>query len=493
MKNLKELISKINPLKIRGNINLPVKSLHFDSRKIKSGDLFIAVKGVNTDGHNYINKAIERGAVAVVYEKGEPTGNATFIRVKNTRQALSIISDNFFGSPSKKMKYIGITGTNGKTTTSFLVKSIFDSAGIKSGMLGTIYYNNGEKLLPAQLTTPEPVFMHKCFQDMYLNGCSHCILEVSSHSLSQDRVYSIEFSTAVITSISRDHLDYHHTLKDYINTKAHLFDLLKPGGSTAIINADLDSTSLFYSKVSSSNILKYSLNKDKGDIYPVTFTYDDNGTSATIGTPEGKIKLESKLAGNFQLYNLMAATGVAIANGVSLEKIVEGVKSLKSVPGRLERVDLGQNFTVFIDYAHTPDAMEKVLSFTKKVVKGRIIALFGCGGNRDKGKRPEMGRIAEEYSDFAIVTSDNPRKENPFVIIDQILTGIKNKNKVEIQVDRKTAIKTAINLAEKNDIVLILGKGHENYQVIGDKKIEFDDRVVASEFIRKRLNKNDFA
>jgi len=490
MVNLKELISGISHLKLNGQADLNINAFHYDSRKIRKGDLFIALTGEQTDGHIFIKQAIEKGAIAVMYEKGEQAGEATFIKVENTRTALTFISDAFFGFPSKKMKFIGITGTNGKTTTAYLIKSIFDAAGIKSGLLGTINYDTGKEKINAQLTTPEPVIMHKYLRDMYLNGCSHCILEVSSHSLSQERVKSLKFSTAIVTSISQDHLDYHRDMQEYISTKIRLIELLSPRTGYGIINSDLDSAPLFYTKASSKRLLKYSLFQGKGDIYPESFDITEKEISASLVCPEGKIKIRSQLTGDFNLYNIMAALGAGISNKIPLEQIKQGIEALKFVPGRLEPVRLGQDFTLLVDYAHTPDAMENVLTFIKNTIKGRVITLFGCGGDRDKGKRPEMGRIAEHYSDFVIVTSDNPRKENPFVIIDQILTGVKNRNKVEILVDRSEAIKQAVNLAKKNDIILIFGKGHEDYQILGEDYIPFDDRLVASEYILKKMNNN---
>jgi len=486
MIHLKELISGIKSITINGEADIQINAFYYDSRKIRKGDLFVALTGEETDGHDYINQAIDKGAVAVMYEKGKPAGSATFIKVENTRRALALISNNFFGFPSKKMKFIGITGTNGKTTTSYLVKSIFAASGIKSGLLGTIQYDTGIESIPAQLTTPEPVIMHKYFRDMYLHGCSHCVLEVSSHALAQGRVYSIKFSTAVITSISQDHLDYHYSMDNYINIKAKLFELVDPVEGYGVINADLPTAGLFSSKVESKKNLLYSLKPQGGDIYPEKYSINESEINALLVTPKGKISIKSNLTGDFNLYNIMAATGVGIAQDISLEDIKRGIEDVKNIPGRLEPVEGGQNFSVFVDYAHTPDAMDRVLSFVKKVTKRRVITLFGCGGDRDKEKRPLMGKVAEKYSDFIIVTSDNPRKENPFIIIDQILMGIENKNRVEIQVDRREAIKFAINLAEKNDTVLILGKGHEDYQVLGDKRIDFDDRVIALKIIQER-------
>ena len=439
----------------------------------------------------FAEQALGRGAVAVVTDSPEfgVLGFATTIYAPNAREALAKISTAFYGQPASKLKLVGITGTNGKTTTSFLVESILREAGLNPGVVGTINYRYAGKVLPAPNTTPESLDLQRLLNDMVESGVKAAVMEVSSHALSQERVAGCVFDVAVFTNLTQDHLDYHITMERYFEAKARLFTDFIDEGKTAVINMD-DLKGEDLSKRALGRVIGYGI-KGRGietNIYPKDIKLGVEGIEGTLATPSGEIKIKSSLIGEFNLYNILAAAGAGVGLDLTVEVIERGITALKNVPGRLERVDAGQAFAILVDYAHTPDALERVLSTIRGLTDKRIITLFGCGGDRDRGKRPIMGRIAAEYSDIVIVTSDNPRTEEPLKIIEDITSGIVGAyGHAPLQVipDRREAITEAIKEAREGDVVLLAGKGHEDYQIIGSQKIHFDDREEAIKAVRE--------
>lgn len=501
MKLLSQLLKEVELIDTSGSLEVETTGIEYDSKKIKKGSIFVAIKGFQVDGADFIDDAIEKGADVVVFEeektkkdrlpkpyfmnkKGEIT---TAISVEDSRKALASLSSEFFGHPSKEMNVIGITGTNGKTTVTYLLESILQSAGRKTGVLGTINYRFGGKEMPAAQTTPESLELQKMLREMVDNKIDDCILEVSSHSLSLSRVYNTDFAVGVFTNLTQDHLDFHHTKEDYFKAKEKLFreyNLKK-----AVINID-DPYGKSILKNTSAETVTVSI-KENGDIQGTNIEETIDGTKFTAKTPKGDVEIVSTLIGYHNIYNILCAIGVAVTFDLSLEEIKRGVRSLRNVPGRSQRIDEGQNFTVIVDYAHTDDALKNTMKTVRALTNRRIITVFGCGGNRDKEKRAKMGEISGSYSDYTIITSDNPRNENPASIAGAIEGGVKkvaNSQKYCIILDREKAIEKAINMAEKKDIVIIAGKGHEQYQTFSGHRINFDDCKTASKLIKKKLN-----
>ena len=480
--------------------DVEINGLQYDSRKVREGDMFIAIKGVLADGHNHIGTAVANGVKAVVMENDALLPDSFFMHagvvkivVRSTRRALAVMSANYFGHPAKQLRLIGVTGTNGKTTTTYLIKQLLElsapSMPGKVGLIGTIEYMVGEEKYPATHTTPESLELHKLFATMVQRGCTHVVMEVSSHSLYQDRVYGLEFAAAVFTNLTQDHLDYHGTMENYFQAKKILFDSL-PSSSWAITNSD-DASGSKIAQGTKASVLSYSVN-GASDISAKNVSLSMSGTSFVLHHHAEKIELHSHLVGRFNVYNILAACSAGIALGIPAQSIHTGVASFSSVPGRFERILSPGGWSAIIDYAHTPDALEKCLNTIRDVLpeKGsnKIITVFGAGGDRDKTKRPLMGKVVDAMSDVAIVTSDNPRTENPNAIIDDILNGVHRKNDLFIEPDRRLAITSALSMARAGDIVLIAGKGHEDYQIIGTTKHHFSDREIVQEFIAARLS-----
>ncbi|WP_143314406.1 UDP-N-acetylmuramoyl-L-alanyl-D-glutamate--2,6-diaminopimelate ligase [Clostridium sp. HBUAS56017] len=483
---LKELLEGLNYEVVQGSENITINEVNYDSRLVKKGDLFVCIKGFQVDGHKYVNAAVEKGAIAIVCEdlvECEDKG-ITIIRVKESRKALAIIGCNFYENPSKKMKIIGVTGTNGKTTTTFMLKTILESAGKKVGLVGTIANYIGNKKLDTERTTPESFELQKLFSEMVKNGCEYCVMEVSSHSLALDRVYGIEFDAGIFTNITRDHLDFHKTFENYYSEKFKLFQR----SSLSVVNIDDN-----YGK----DVVKDLKNQGKNNI--VTFSikeesdfraYDEKCESKHIGF---KLKLDREedflvgMPGEFNIYNSLGAIAAMYKLGISLDSIKKGIEEVV-VLGRCEMVGRKYNlpYTIIVDYAHTPDGLDNILKTAKGFTKNRLISVFGCGGDRDKVKRPQMGKIGSDLSDIAIVTSDNPRTEEPMSIINDVLVGI-DKDNYEVIENRKEAIKRAIEIAEAGDVVVIAGKGHEDYQILNTGKIHFDEREVVDEILKSRM------
>ena len=464
--------------------NLEIKSIAYDSRKVSKDSLFIAIKGLNFDGHDYIDESVSKGAVAVIANRNF-TGkcDVPLIKVKNTREALSNLSANFYNHPSREMNTIGITGTNGKTTTCYLVNEIFNSHEMTSGSIGTLGFISSSHIINTEFTTPESLELHGFLNNLIKGGIENVVIEASSHALAQHRLDDVEINTAVYTNLSQDHLDFHNNMDSYFSEKLKLFTSLNKK-SSAIINID-DKYSEKIIKNTSAKIYKYGFSKD-ADIYPIDVTYNYDSTSAKLSIFNEQHEIESSLPGKHNLYNIMASIHVGLINHLSPASIVKSIKKIKFIPGRMEYVG-NLKYKIYIDYAHTPDAFKNILSMIKnlKDENHRIITLFGCGGNRDSSKRPLMSKIAEKYSDSIIITSDNPRNEALEDIIDDMVKGF-SQNKHQIIKDRKDAIAHAISTMNENSILLILGKGRENYEIINGIKKQHNDINI----VKGLLNEN---
>jgi len=464
--------------------NFEIKGIACNSKYVSRGYIFVAIKGTKEDGHKYINEAVSNGA-RVVFMKNKKESlildnGVIFINVKDTRRKLSEISSRFYGEPSKKMKVIGITGTNGKTTTSLVIEKILKGAGFDTGLIGTINYKYKGKVLPATNTTPDSLKLQLLLSKMLKQRIDYCLMEVSSHSLDQDRVAYVNFSSAIFTNLTQDHLDYHLTLNKYFLAKQKLFKNLKDS-AWAIVNRD-DTFASRLLRETEARKLTYGL-KSNADITAKKIKLHLDHSSFYVHTPKGNLKIKTELIGYHNVYNILAAVGLSIAEDIDLEVVEDSIKKLKVIPGRLESIDCGQSFKVFVDYAHTEDALRNVLSALRSLSRNRIIVVFGCGGERDKKKRPKMGRVASQLADFIILTSDNSRSEKSLDIVKDISKGITTKN-YRIILDRSQAIQEALNLARAYDSVLIAGKGHEPIQIYNDKVLPFDDRQITRNLLR---------
>lgn len=467
-----------------------VTGLDYDSRRIKPGSVFVAIRGESSDGNRFIDAAIAHGAVAVVTDSGVelPRLGVAWAQVPHGRRALGRLSANFYKRPAEKLTICGVTGTNGKSTTAFLLESILQAAGRKTALMGTIEYHVAGKILPSPHTTPESLEVNRLLRDALSDGATEAVMEVSSHALAQQRVFAIPFDVAIFTNLTRDHLDYHKTMDEYFAAK----EILLVGCGTeaprvAVLNVDDESGQKLVkvSKSRGSQVLTYG--SSRGDFHAENVGITLHGTRFDLVTPEEKIPVWSPLIGKVNVYNIIAATASAYARGCKSKAIEHGVANLVRVPGRFERVDCGQPFTVVVDYAHTDDALRNLTSLGREFVAqagiaGRVITLFGCGGDRDRAKRPLMGEAAGRGSDFVVLTSDNPRSEDPRAIINDALVGLQRTGtKYVVEPDRKLAIALAVREARAGDIVLLAGKGHEKVQVSRDGVIPFDDVQVARE------------
>ncbi|MDP3790593.1 MAG: UDP-N-acetylmuramoyl-L-alanyl-D-glutamate--2,6-diaminopimelate ligase [Candidatus Omnitrophota bacterium] len=461
-----------------------IKAIKDDSRQVKKRDLFIATRGYSTDGYRFIGQAIKNGASVVVSDRDfRAPGDIKKIIVKDARLAVPAIASNFYGHPSGVLKLVGITGTNGKTTITYLMENILKAAKKRSGVIGTINYRINGSQIPATNTTPGALALQSLLYQMLKNKTKYVLMEVSSHSLDQDRVGKVFFDVGVFTNITKEHLDYHKTLKNYLKAKTKLFEKLKRDG-VAVLNNDDRMVASLRSGIN-KKVLTYGINKNS-DVTASNISLSMDSSSFTVKTPKGSFNVTTRLIGRHNISNILASVAVSIALGIKPGAIKSGIESFKVVPGRLEPVEEGQQFKVFVDYAHTEDALHNVLSLLKDVTTaGRIITVFGCGGNRDRAKRPLMGSVACKFSDRVVVTSDNPRFEDPMSIISQIEEGIKDKfANYDIVPDRHDAINKALTMARKGDVVLIAGKGHEKCQIVNDKALAFDDCEVTSSILR---------
>lgn len=454
-----------------------------DSRMIEEGCLFVCIKGGTFDGHSAAREALEKGAAAVLVQVD--LGLDRQILTDDTRAVYSNICANFFGNPADKLKLIGITGTNGKTTTTFLMKQILESAGKKTGLIGTVQNMVGDEVYPAKFTTPDPYELQKLFSLMVKAGCEYCVMEVSSQALAQGRVNGLEFEIAAFSNLTQDHLDYHKTFDNYFEAKRILFKHCK----TAVTNAD-DPNGLKIVSNLPCKVFTYAVNTNEADFVAKNVKFRSNGVEYDLVCEEiGRV--HCPIPGRFSVYNSLCAASVAITLGIDFGTVLDAVSKSSGVKGRIEVVPTpGTDYTVIIDYAHSPDGLENIITSLKEIAKGRVVTVFGCGGDRDKTKRPKMGKIAAELSDYCVVTSDNPRSENPSMIIKDILEGMKGVSTPYTVVEnRKEAIRWAMENARKDDIILLAGKGHETYQILPTGTIHFDEREAVAEILED-INKN---
>ncbi|HXR09591.1 MAG TPA: UDP-N-acetylmuramoyl-L-alanyl-D-glutamate--2,6-diaminopimelate ligase, partial [Candidatus Acidoferrales bacterium] len=469
--------------------DLEISELAYDSRRVNPGTLFVAIRGEKTDGNNFVSDAVGRGAVAVISEQAKPgTLPAEFpwIQVEDARKALAISAANYYSRPAEVLKLIGVTGTNGKTTTSYLVDSILRAAGCEVGLLGTIAYRLVRESIAAPNTTPESLDLQKYLAEIVRAGGTHAVLEASSHALAMDRLWGCPFAVAIFTNLTRDHLDYHKTFDEYFAAKRRLFEGTGAAAPAAgVINRDDEYGQKLLGLASQT--LTYGL-EPGADVTTRKPAISLSGIEFTAETPAGKIEIRSKLVGRPNVYNILAAMGAGVALGLPKEVIAAGIAQLSAVPGRFERIEAGQPFLVVVDYAHTDDALRNLLVTAKELnPDGRIITLFGCGGDRDRTKRPLMGEAAGRASEIVVLTSDNPRSEDPLLIINDVIVGVqRTKAKLFVELDRQKAIEVALDEARSGDIVLLAGKGHETSQALRDRTIEFDDREVARAVLRHR-------
>ncbi len=465
--------------------DVAIDSITCDSRLVVPGTLFIAIPGTKKDGTEYVEEALRRGAAAIVTTRVlHPVPSVPLVVVTDARVAHSEIAARFHGHPSGKLNVIGITGTNGKTTTTFLLKGILEAGHERSGLMGTVFNILGDKPIASHMTTPDAEFIHSAMAEMVKRGCRSCVMEVSSHSLTQERVRNVDFAAAILSNVTRDHMDYHKTFDEYRAAKARLFEMLPPHG-IACINAD-DPSASYFAERSSGRVVTYGL--EAGDIRAKILESSINGLRFSIHFREGvDLEIVSPFIGRHNVHNMLSAAACLFAMGYDLEPIRAGLEGMRSVPGRLEEISLCQDFKVFVDYAHTPDALERVISALKPLTPGRVWVVFGCGGDRDRGKRPLMGKVVEDLADRMVITSDNPRSEDPVAIVSEICSGLRGTEKQSIVLDRREAIRSSIMQAQKGDTILIAGKGHEDYQIIQDTVQPFDDRVVAYEALKERI------
>ncbi len=484
---LQQLLTFLHPLVPFKGEDPEITSIENDNRKVQKGSLFICIKGYTVDGHDFAVSAVKRGAAAILAEK--PLNlDVPVIRVKDTARAMAVLADAFYGQPTRKLRLIGITGTNGKTTTSHLIEKIFADHGEKTGLIGTMYTKIADKTMETKNTTPESLTLQKTFWQMIQEGVRTSVMEVSSHALDLGRVHGCDFDVAVFTNLTQDHLDYHKTMDEYKRAKSLLFAQLgnsfnqdKP--KFAILNAD-DPASDMFRRSTAAHVYTYGIDQ-KADIQAVNIQMSSSGTHFDIVIEEEKYSVQLQLLGKFSVYNVLAAISAAMVSGISIHEAIASIEAVKGVAGRFELVNAGQDFTVIVDYAHTPDSLENVLKTIQHFAKKKVFVVVGCGGDRDRTKRPIMAQIACHYATNPIFTSDNPRSEDPFGILKEMEAGVQGKDYLVIE-DRKAAIYEAINQAQAGDVVLIAGKGHETYQIVGDVVYDFDDRLVAREAIEGR-------
>ncbi len=477
---LNQVIQNLKTLNLKGNLDIEITNVQYDSRKVTEGTLFICIKGFNSDGHKYIQSAIEKGAKAFLVQENVNIDGCTFIKVEDTRKAMATVADNFYNHPSKKFGVVGVTGTNGKTSITTFLSEILNLNEKKVGLIGTIKIFDGDKEVESNSTTPESVELQECFNSMLNNGCDYCAMEVSSHSLVLNRVDEVEFKLGLFTNLTPDHLDFHKDLEDYREAKQQLFYKTTVAN---IINIDDEGGAKIYENIKNLKTPCYTYGIDnEADFRATNIKIDASGVAYKLTTPTYEEQIFVPVPGKFTVYNTLAVIAACYMLNIPKEVVIEGLKNTGGVAGRFETIQNDKGISVIVDYAHTPDALENILNTTKEFAKGNVITVFGCGGDRDTTKRPLMGAISQKLSDICIVTSDNPRTEDPNLIIEDILEGLdKNNENYKVIVDRKEAIVEAINMAKPEDVVIIAGKGHENYQIIGKVKHHFDDKEIANE------------
>ena len=469
---VKNLLCNIEYKLLQGSVDTEIKKVEYDSRKVSENDAFLCITGFKTDGHKYALNAVKSGASVIFCEK-EIEGideNVTVIKFENTRKALAHIAAEFYGRPSERMNVVGVTGTNGKTTTTFLIKSVLDKIGHKTGIIGTIENRIGDEVIPTERTTPESLELQELFKRMADEGCKDVVMEVSSHALDLHRVDEIRYNIGIFTNLTQDHLDYHITMENYKIAKSLLFERCL----SSVINIDDEAGDFMVSK-SKGRVITFAIDK-KADLQAENIHISADGVKFTLDYEGEEYPVSLNTPGKFSIYNALGAIGACILMGIDMNTIIEGLSENKGVSGRFQTVRSKRGFNAIVDYAHTPDGLENILKTAKEFVKGRIITVFGCGGDRDRTKRPIMGEIAGIYSDYCVITSDNPRTEDPARILDDVEPGTKKSGCEYIKiVDRREAINYAVKMAKEGDVVVVAGKGHENYQIFADKTIHFDD------------------
>jgi UDP-N-acetylmuramoyl-L-alanyl-D-glutamate--2,6-diaminopimelate ligase len=489
LSNILEAIKKNGhpEMRVAGDTGINVSGITHDSRAVGHGFIFVALPGKHTHGKEFIGEAVKKGAVAVLSD-GVYTDKAASLVSDNIRHTMALIASALYSSPDSSLTMIGITGTNGKTTISYFLEHILNGASLPCGVIGTVNYRFGSKSIEAPNTTPESSEVYRILDQMVSGGCKACVMEVSSHALMLERVQAIEFDIAIFTNLTREHLDFHRTMDEYFLAKARLFTGLKPvkkrNTKYAIINVDDPYGKKLVRMAGGADVITYGID-EKADVSARKLKVTSRANEFVLSTPLGKKKVTIGHIGKHNVYNALAAVAAALSAGVPFEKAAGLIESAPGAPGRLEKIDLGQPYIVLVDFAHTGDALENVLNAVHKIKSNRIITVFGCGGDRDRTKRPVMGEIATRLSDYVLVTSDNPRSEDPERIALDIEVGIRkhHRNNYQVIVDREQAIAQAIAMAEKDDIILIAGKGHETYQIIGDAKIHFNDVETAKKYI----------
>jgi UDP-N-acetylmuramoyl-L-alanyl-D-glutamate--2,6-diaminopimelate ligase len=476
---LKDILKEAEVLRIDGEPDIEISGIYYDSRQVKGGSLFFCIEGYRADGHDYAASAVEKGAAAVVLRKDIPLPEGvTKVFVPDTRKAMGLIASAFYGKPSEDLLLFGVTGTNGKTTTTYMIKSILEQAGKKTGLIGTIANMIGSRMIPAERTTPESPDLQKLMRDMVNEKVNAAVMEVSSHSLALHRVIGCTYDIGIFTNLTQDHLDFHGTFENYLAAKKKLFEQSR----LAIINVD-DESGREILKDLECQYFTYGIYKP-ADIYARDIEIMVDGVSFNLHILGGKISIVLSIPGIFSVYNALAAAAACYAAGISLKDIQKGLTSIKGVPGRFETLDTGTGFSIILDYAHTPDGLENILKTARGLTDGRLVTLFGCGGDRDAAKRPMMGEVAGKYSDLCIITSDNPRYEDPVKIIEDILPGIaKTHCPYKVIVDRREAIEYAIKNARENDLIILAGKGHETYQIIKGDTYPFDEKEIVAQIL----------
>lgn len=493
MMNLDDLISCLYQYEKNSSLNPVIKSVEMDSRQVKSGSLFICIDGYTVDGHDFAKRSVENGAVAILAEKPLDV-DVPVVLVKDTKRAMAIISNVFYDHPTRKMSLIGVTGTNGKTTTTHLIEKILRDASITTGLIGTMYMKIADETIETKNTTPESISLQQTFRKMVDHGVQSAVMEVSSHALHLGRVRGCDFNIAVFTNLSQDHLDYHKTMEAYRNAKGLLFaqlgnTYLNKERKIAVLNID-DPASSEYEKMTAAEIVTYGIDQEC-DVRASNIKITSQGTSFDVNAFGKEATVQLKMIGKFSVYNALAAMAACLVDGIPIQSIINSLETVQGVSGRFEPVDGGQPFTVIVDYAHTPDSLDNVLKTVKEFASGDICVVVGCGGDRDKTKRPLMAKIASELADSVVLTSDNPRSEDPHQILKDMEVGLTEHSLNNTIVDRKQAIIHAIKNAKENDVIIIAGKGHETYQTIGNETIYFDDRLIAKEAVKELLN-NEF-
>ena len=479
---LKELLQGVNVLKTNVDMETDIQNVCYDSRKVGEGDLFVAVTGFVTDGNRFIPMALQKGAVAVVTAI-QPAEEIPYILVDSDRLALALLGKNYYGDPAADMKIIGVTGTNGKTSTTLLLKHVLENTiGAKVGLMGTMENMIGEVRMEASRTTPESFELYGLLRQMRDGGCTHVVMEVSSHAVALDRIAGLHFAACAFTNLTEDHLDFHKTMENYCDAKAELFARC----DSAVGNFDDPWFQRMFKKAACP-VLTFSVKKEAG-LYAKNISLPADGVRFTAVCGKEEAEIQVVIPGLFTVYNVLTVLGIAVNLGISLQEAAEALKTAKSVKGRVEVVPTpGKDYTILIDYAHTPDGLLNVLTLLKSICKGRLIAVFGCGGDRDPVKRPIMGKIGTDMADVAIITSDNPRTEDPMSIIDEIVAGVK-KNNYKIVENRPQAIRLAMDIAKKDDIIVLAGKGHETYQEICGVKYHLDEREIVAAYLEETRN-----